>query len=527
MNFLAIAGYQCFLDRSSLMQKAVEALAPLLAAELFSGMLAMAGVYIGVKLGTTGIGLFGLVLIVFQYLVGQLLVSKHRSNELHRMATTDELTGLANRERFRTQLQDEIDHLGPEGPLGVLLLDLDRFKEINDTLGHHYGDLLLQDLGPRLVTCIGRDGLVARLGGDEFAVLPAGRTSDPELLKELASRLLAAIKLPFVADEVTLEVGASIGISRFPLDGSDAHSLLRCADIAMYAAKASQSGFKIYSPEQDRHSLQQLSLVSEVRRGLSLDEIVVYYQPVVDLTDMSVRGAEALVRWQHPQLGLLAPGAFIPVVEQTELIGPLTRYVLERAIDHAAEWYRDGRNLCVSVNLSVRNLLDRLLPRDLEIILSRHRLPPELLRLEITESMIMSDPERALATVTRLTDLGVGLSVDDFGTGHSSLANLRRLPIDELKLDRSFVTPMLNEDSDLVIVRSTINLAHDLGLTIVAEGVEDRPTLERLRLLGCDLAQGYHLSRPLPAAAFDEWLADTGLPEVPPVRLESVERVAA
>jgi diguanylate cyclase (GGDEF)-like protein len=510
LNFGAIAGYQCYIDSSSLSQKALEALAPLLSAELFSGLLAMASVYIGVQLGVTGLGLFGLVLIVFQYLVGQLLVSKQRSHDLQRMATTDELTGLANRERFRVRVDQRIEAIvGADKSLRVMLIDLDRFKEINDTLGHHYGDLLLRDLGPRLAACVGPGGLVARLGGDEFAVLPAIETDDPAALDELASQLLACIKHPFVADEVTLEVGASIGVSRFPQDGRDAHSLLRCADIAMYAAKESQSGWRLYNADQDRHSLQRLSMLGDLRRGLSLDEIVVHYQPVVDLADMSVCGAEALVRWRHPSRGLLAPGAFIPAVEQTELIGPLTRHVLKHAIAQGAAWHRAGHGLCISVNLSVRNLLDRTLPADLERMLSAAGLPPQLLRLEITESMIMSDPERALATVTRLTDLGVRLSVDDFGTGHSSLANLRRLPIDELKIDRSFVTPMLDEESDLVIVRSTVNLAHDLGLTVVAEGVEDGPTLERLALFGCDLIQGYHVSRPMAPEAFADWIVST------------------
>jgi diguanylate cyclase (GGDEF)-like protein len=511
LNFVAIAGYQCYLEASSLAEKALEALAPLLAAELFSGMLAMASVYIGVKLGATGIALFGVVLIVFQYLVGELLVSKHRSVELHRLATTDELTGLANRERFRARIDEEIEALSEtEGTFGVLLMDLDHFKEINDTLGHHYGDVLLRDLGPRLAEAVGPGGMVARLGGDEFAVLSGERTDDPEALEQLASQLLACLARPFVADELSLEVGGSIGISRFPHDGRDAHSLLRRADIAMYTAKEGQAGCKLYSADQDRHSLQRLSVLSDFRRALASDEIVVHYQPIVDLEDRSVRGAEGLVRWEHPQLGLLAPGAFIPTVEQTELIGPLTRHVLERSIAQCADWRRGGQDLCVSVNLSVRNLLDRDLPQDLEQMLAVHRLDPDGLRLEITESMIMSDPERALATVTRLTDLGVRLSVDDFGTGHSSLANLRRLPIDELKIDRSFVTPMLDQESDLVIVRSTINLAHDLGLKITAEGVEDQPTLERLASLGCDLAQGYHLSRPMPADAFSNWMVEAG-----------------
>jgi diguanylate cyclase (GGDEF)-like protein len=520
LNFVGAAGYQCYVEGSALRDKAHEALAPLLSAELFSAMLTMASVYIALRLGATGLAVLALVLISFQYLVGQLLLSKHRSRELRRMATTDELTGLANRERFRVVVEERIESLeGTDGSFGVLLMDLDRFKEINDTLGHHYGDVLLRDLGPRLSACIGPGGLVARLGGDEFAILPDQRNDDQGELEALAAQMLASLEVPFIAEEMSLEIGASIGIARFPEHGRDAHALLRRADIAMYAAKETHSGWKQYSTEQDQHSLQRLRIVSDFRRALISDEIVVHYQPIMDLGDRRVRGAEALVRWNHPRLGMLAPGAFIPAVEQTDLIGPLTRYVLNRSIEQCAAWRRAGQELCVSVNLSVRNLLDRTLPQDLERMLWTHHLPPEALRLEITESMIMSDPVRALATVTRLTNLGVRLSVDDFGTGYSSLANLRRLPIDELKIDRSFVTPMLSEESDLVIVRSTINLAHDLGLAVTAEGVEDGPTLERLASFGCDHVQGYHLGRPIAPGAFSEAMGQYGWADLSPAAL--------
>jgi diguanylate cyclase (GGDEF)-like protein len=505
VNFVMVAGYQCYIDGASLTQKARDALAPILASELFSAALTMIAVYVAVQLGVTGLALFALVLVIFQYLVGALLVSKRRSEELQRMATTDELTGLANRERFRARLEQEIE--AREQPGGaVMLIDLDHFKEINDTLGHHYGDVLLQNLGPRLAACVGPAGLVARLGGDEFAVLPGVRTDQPKLLEEFASDLLGCIQQPFLVDELSLEVGASVGIARFPLDGGDAHTLLRRADIAMYSAKATQSGVALYTPEQDKHSMQRLTVLTNFRRAIESNEIVVHYQPIVDLDDRSVHGAEGLVRWRHPERGLIAPAEFIQTVEQTELIGPLTRHVLDRAIAQCARWREAGPELSVAVNLSVRNLLDRSLPREIEQLLWTHSLPPEALKLEITESMIMSDPERALATITQISALGVRFSVDDFGTGHSSLAYLRRLPIDELKIDRSFVSPMLSDMSDLIIVRSTINLAHDLGLTIIAEGVEDEPTLERLSELGCDRAQGYHLSRPMPADLFAEWL---------------------
>jgi EAL domain-containing protein (putative c-di-GMP-specific phosphodiesterase class I) len=314
------------------------------------------------------------------------------------------------------------------------------------------------------------------------------------------------VSAPFVVDELSLEVGVSIGIARFPDDGGDSHALLRCADIAMYAAKEAQCDYKLYAADQNQHSVRRLSVLSDIRHALSSDQIVVHYQPIVDVEDLTVTGAEGLVRWDHPELGLIPPGAFVQTVEQTGLIGPLTRHVLERSIAECASWRKEGRDLSVAVNLSVRNLLDRDLPKEIERLLSAYSLPPDALELEITESMIMSDPERAVATVTRLSALGVRMSVDDFGTGYSSLANLRRLPIKDLKIDRSFVSPMLTDESDLIIVRSTINLGHDLGLRVIAEGVEDAATLHELALLGCDLAQGYHVSRPMAADAFEQWL---------------------
>ncbi len=392
---------------------------------------------------------------------------------------------------------------------GVMLLDLDRFKEVNDTLGHHFGDELLRDLGPRLAEVIGPDGLVARLGGDEFAVLPAEATGDAGELEDVARRLIKCVQQPVVVDDMALEVGVSIGVARFPRDGDDPHSLLRSADVAMYAAKEAHSGCKVYAAALDRHSVRRLSVLSEFRRALDSDEIVVFYQPIMYMDGTRVHGAEGLVRWEHPELGLLPPSDFLPIVEQTGLIGPLTRHVLEQAVAQCAAWRRAGRELTVSVNLSVRNLLDPDLPGLIGDLLSLYSLVPEALQLEITESMLMSDPDRSLVTLTRLNQLGVGLSVDDYGTGYSSLANLRRLPIDELKIDRSFVSPMLSDESDLIIVRSTINLGHDLGLKVVAEGVEDEATLHRLAGLGCDFAQGYHFSKPLAPAAFNEWI---GLP---------------
>jgi EAL domain-containing protein (putative c-di-GMP-specific phosphodiesterase class I) len=275
--------------------------------------------------------------------------------------------------------------------------------------------------------------------------------------------------------------------------------------------------------------VRKLSVLSEFRRALDSDEVLVFYQPIMHMDGGRVHGAEALVRWQHPELGLLPPSDFMPIVEQTGLIGPMTRHVLERAVAQCAAWRQAGQQLTVSVNLSVRNLLDPDLASLIADLLTIYRLAPAALELEITESMLMSDPDRSLVTLTRLSQLGVGLSVDDYGTGYSSLANLRRLPIDELKIDRSFVSPMLSDESDLIIVRSTINLGHDLGLKVVAEGVEDEATLHRLGGLGCDLAQGYHFSKPLPPEAFNKWMGVQVAPPQQPVRaaFQSTEQAAA
>jgi diguanylate cyclase (GGDEF)-like protein len=529
VNFFGVIGFRCYLDNSSIAEAARTAVLPIMSAELFSALLTMAAIYVAVTAGTAGMTVVVLALLIFQYLVGELLKSKQRGDELHRRATTDELTGLANRERFRARLDERIASATTTGDMfGVMLLDLDRFKEVNDTLGHHFGDELLRDLGPRLADVIGADGLVARLGGDEFAVLPGENTGDADELEAIAARLTACVQQPVGVDEMTLEVGVSIGIARFPRDGDDPHSLLRSADVAMYAAKEAHAGCKVYATALDRHSVRKLSVLSDFRRALDTDEVVVFYQPIMQMDGTSVHGAEALVRWEHPELGLLPPSDFMPIVEQTGLIGPLTRHVLERAVAQCAAWRQAGRELTVSVNLSVRNLLDPDLPSLISDLLTIYRLVPEALELEITESMLMSDPDRSLITLTRLSQLGVGLSVDDYGTGYSSLANLRRLPIDELKIDRSFVSPMLSDESDLIIVRSTINLGHDLGLTVVAEGVEDEATLHRLEKLGCDLAQGYHFSKPLPPEAFNQWIGLSSTSARPVLTsFESPEQAAA
>jgi diguanylate cyclase (GGDEF)-like protein len=508
LNFAMVTGWQWYLYGSPPRQRAKYWQA-MIAPELAAALLTLVAVFLVREAQQYGLAMFALVLVVFQYLVGELLTSQHRGEELRRLATTDELTGLANRKRFGDRLDAEIEACRQSGErFGVILIDLDRFKEINDTLGHQYGDDLLAQLGPRLAAQFGPNGLVARLGGDEFAVLSGQRTDRPDALERIATDLIACVHQPILIGDISLEVGSSVGIARYPIDGDDAQTLLRRADIAMYTAKEHRDGYRLYQPEHDHHSTRRLSILGDFRRALTRDEIVVHFQPIVDLSSQRVRAAEALVRWQHPKLGLLGPGTFLQVVEQTGLIGELTQRVLDRSLSECARWRDAGHELTVAVNLSVRNLQDPRLPGEVSRLLARHDVPADSLELEITESMIMSDPERALATVHDLTGLGVRLAVDDFGTGHSSLANLKRLPIDALKVDRSFVTPMLADESDLIIVRSTINLAHDLGLTVVAEGVEDADTLARLSALRCDLAQGYYVSKPMAAPTFGAWLID-------------------
>lgn len=508
LNFSMVAAWQCLVRPQSFFGKLAE-FKPIISAELSSAVLTVVAVFLTNNLHIWGLLLFALVLVIFQYLVGELLLSQRRGEELQKVATTDDLTGLANRKHFNDEVDRAIaESNGTPATFGVLLIDLDHFKDINDTLGHQYGDDLLADLGPRLANRIGEGGLVARFGGDEFAILPAVRTENLAALTAIVEDVMACVREPVKFDDITLQVDASIGVARFPHDGQDAQTLLRRADIAMYSAKAERDGHRFYAHGQDRHSVSRLSMVGDFRRALEKDdEIVVHFHPIVDLGTGQVHGAEALVRWQHPDLGLLQPAAFLEIVEQTGLIGAMTTHVLQKAIAECAAWHAAGRDLTMSVNLSVRNLHDPMLSSQVAQMLDRHCLPPAALKLEITESMILSDPQRALATVESLSDIGVRFAVDDFGTGHSSLANLRRLPVHEIKIDRSFVTPMLNEESDGVIVRSTIDLGHALGLKVVAEGVEDEVTLARLEEIGCDRAQGHFFSKPVPPLEFMRWIS--------------------
>jgi diguanylate cyclase (GGDEF)-like protein len=418
--------------------------------------------------------------------------SLHASRAL---ALTDELTGLANRRHFDERLRAALDDR--DGPLAVAMIDLDRFKELNDTLGHHAGDRLLAQLGGRLSAAVDDAGLVARLGGDEFALLLPG--AGIARATEVGRRLGIALQPPFEIDGLEVVMDASIGAALCPEHGTDADGLLQRADVAMYQAKEARTGFQAYDPARDRHSRERLTLIAELRHALERDELVLHYQPKVDLATGRVVGVEALVRWQHPVHGLRGPGAFLPHAEHTALMRPLTLHVLETALSQLARWRADGLDLHVAVNLAVQNLLDQRTPAQIAHLLARYGLPAHVLTLEVTESLMLADPQRAGEVLADLKELGAGLALDDFGTGYSSLEHLKRLPVNELKIDRSFVMGMDRDGADRAIVASTAGLGRSLGLRVVAEGVESAASASVLAAIGCDQAQGFYYSPPVPA----------------------------
>jgi diguanylate cyclase (GGDEF)-like protein len=433
---------------------------------------------------------------------------RREADERRHEALHDPLTGLPNRTLF-IQRVGEATRPAPAGEeelaAAVMLMDLDRFKEVNDTLGHHNGDLLLREVAVRLTQVLRRRDTVARLGGDEFAVLLPDLGSVDEAT-QTALRIAEALRRPFTVDELSLDVGVSIGIAIYPEHGDDAAILLQRADVAMYEAKAGRDAVALYSPERDNYSPKRLALAAELRSFVERGELLVYHQPKARLSDGAVTGTEALVRWRHPEHGLLGPDEFIPMAEHSGLISALTTHVLRVALAQCREWNDGGHAIGVSVNLAVRSLLDSELPADIESLLAQVGLTPDHLTLEITESGVMADPSRTIKVLERLSAIGVKLSVDDFGTGYSSLSYLQRLPVQEVKIDRSFVFRMATDANDATIVQSIIELGHNLGLCTVAEGVEDQMVWDRLRAMGCDEAQGYYLSRPVPASAVTRWL---------------------
>ena len=414
--------------------------------------------------------------------------------DTRRQALTDELTGLPNRRSAFAELDDRC---AAGGAVTALMIDLDRFKELNDTLGHHAGDDALVAVAERLGRAVGDDGTLSRLGGDEFAVVLAPGSGEQVGLA-VARRLLDALDEPLPLDDLLLPVRASIGVA-----GTDAarpggrEELLRHADVAMYHAKANSNGVEVYASERDGHSRERLALAAELQAAITGGELVLHFQPKACLRTGRILGAEALVRWEHPERGLVAPAEFVPLVERSGLGRLLTLEVIDQALRTERAWREDGLHVPVAVNTSAATLLDVRFPDDVAELLARWDAPEGVLALELTEETIMTDPERAQDVLARLSELGIELSLDDFGTGYSSLGMLKRLPVRELKIDRSFITDLLDDEGDAAIVRSTVELAHNLDLRVVAEGVESAEAWDLLASWGCDVAQGYHLSRPL------------------------------
>jgi diguanylate cyclase (GGDEF)-like protein len=445
-----------------------------------------------------GIGLIALFISLFPALRRVTRRLERYVNEIQHQALHDSLTGLPNRELFHDRLEQTIALARREaGTSAVLLIDLDRFKEINDTLGHQSGDILLEHVGRTLSAVVRESDTVARLGGDEFAVV-APRT-DVEGALLLADKLREELGRPSNVMGIDLEIDASFGIALFPEHGTDADTLLRHADVALYISKDAHAP-SVYEKEHDHYSPERLALVTDLRRAVSSgNELVVHFQPQADVRTGHIVRAEALVRWQHPTRGLIGPDTFLPLAEHTGLMRPLTRIVLEASVVQCRAWRDAGLDVAIAVNISGRDLLDVALPDEVAATLERFGVPADRLELEITENTILTDPVRARAVLARLSELGVTLAIDDFGAGYSSLGYLKRLPVDVLKIDRSFVMNMSSDENDAVIVRSTIDLGHNLGLRVVAEGVEDELAMQTLGKLDCDIAQGYYLGRPAPA----------------------------
>ena len=434
-------------------------------------------------------------------------IIEQRQHALEHQALHDSLTGLPNRALLQDRLEHAIKYSDRhETSLAFMVIDLDRFKEINDTLGHHIGDRVLNEISARLRHCLRKSDTVARLGGDEFALI----IPDTEAAQatQFAKKISSAINEVLIIDNQNLYIGASIGISMYPEDGIDSDTLVRYADIAMYSAKQDNIDSTLFDIKMDKMSIDNLSLLGDFREELNnqTGRLQLCYQPKIDLLNKRIISVEALLRWQHPEQGFISPEFIIRMAEQSGLIGNLTTWVIEQAIHDCAQWQRNKINIGVSINLSAWNLQDPKLPRLIKTIIKKNKLPPETLSFEITESAVMKDPAHAREVLEQLDNMGISLEVDDYGTGFSSLAYLKLLPVNTLKIDKSFVIDMLKDPNDLIIVRSTIELAHNLGMLVIAEGVEDAETLIRLQQLKCDSAQGFYIAMPLPKNELFKWI---------------------
>jgi len=450
----------------------------------------------------------------------------HKLNKLYQslehMAYTDSLTKLPNRNQFHQSLVQSIQlHYQIKKPFTLFLIDLDRFKGVNDTLGHHVGDELLIAVSEKLQSVLRDDDIisrldentisqlddemVARLGGDEFsAILTNVHTPEDSIV--VARKLLRAMEKPFNVNEHQLTIGLSIGIAMYPEHGEDIHTLVSHADVAMYDAKNRNCGFSIYDSAQNKNSLFSLKLEQDLFASIRNNELVLYYQPKISTSDGSVVGAEALIRWQHPTHGLIPPDNFIPMAEQSGLIQPITEWVLNQALKDCSRGLCADKEVSVSVNLSALNLRDERISTTIADALDKWSVPPNLLTLELTESTIMSDPEFSISILKKLDKMGVTLSIDDFGTGHSSLSYVKHLPIDEIKIDKSFVKDLTQDSDNEAIIRAVLVLAHHKNLSVVAEGIEDIETFNKLCELECDIAQGYYFAKPMPFEEYLLWL---------------------
>jgi diguanylate cyclase (GGDEF)-like protein len=430
-----------------------------------------------------------------------------REGQIVRLAYRDALTDLPNRRLFNDRLGVALETCRRSGTaLTVLMMDLDRFKQINDTLGHQTGDLVLQQVAGRLRAIFRKSDTVGRLGGDEFAMLLTN-TAEEEA-EYTAAKIVEALEEPFKIGEHTLDVRASIGVAGYPAQGEDAETLMRRADAAMYAAKRGNRGYALYEPSLETRHAGELSLLSDLRRAIERNELELAYQPKIELHGSTVAGAEALLRWQHPERGAIPPAHFIPFAEQTGFIRSLTRWVIEAAARQSAAWMAAGLRIPLAVNISVQDLLDPVMPEFLLSVLAKNGVQPSMIQLEITESGVMQDAGAAIAVLKRLRELGIDTAIDDFGTGYSSLAYVKQLSVGELKIDRSFVRNLVRDTKDRAIVLSTIELGHNLDLRVVAEGVEDPASVEVLRKLGCDLVQGYVFARPMAEPEFRRWVRE-------------------
>lgn len=431
---------------------------------------------------------------------------KRYLDRMEYLANHDSLTNLPNRAFLYSRMEEALKNQHGEEKFALLLIDLDRFKEINDTLGHLAGDKVLKQIGPRLESELGDvKAVISRLGGDEFAIL-LFNLRDSLQAEEIGHRFLQAICQVFELDGVKTEISASIGVAIAPDQAQDVTTLMRYADIAMYHAKTGLKGVSIYDSSFDSHSHFRLELMGTLGRAVRENELCLHFQPKVRMSDNHVYGFESLLRWQHPQLGVIPPSEFISTAELSNVIYPMTVWVMEQTVKQCASWVNQGFDISIAMNLSARNLLDDRIVDELKRVLAEYNLAGEHLEMEITESMIMADTKRAQMALERISALGVKLSIDDFGTGYSSLAYLKRLPVQTLKIDRSFIRGMLDDEHDEIIVNSTIQLAHNLGLSVVAEGVENHQTYQRLNELGCDLAQGFFIARPMDLEHAEKWL---------------------